>query len=299
MRRILRIWPLFYLILIMGYWIVPTYFPSLYPSSDFKRNSLGGVFLNMFFLTNVTFILKFTPLFIHTIWSIGVEEQFYIFWPWLSMKNNQRFKSLILFVICIIPILKITFLVLSRFIHLSVFEDIYHIICVSKFDSMALGGLFALLYFEKKLSIFKFEMNCEFFYKRSIQRISYLIFVGYFLILMFVDSRFGHLYPFFSFVTGIILMNLSTNKNTIISLENKFLSSIGQISYGIYLWHMPIIFMFYNYMHAHGTFQAYSSLSFFIHPIIMICVCIISYVSYYYFEVKFLKLKKRFAKILT
>jgi peptidoglycan/LPS O-acetylase OafA/YrhL len=253
----------------------------------------------MFFLTNVTFILKFTPLFIHTIWSIGVEEQFYIFWPWLSMKNNQRFKNLILFVIMIVPFLKVLFLLLARVLNLSVFEDIYHIICVSKFDAMALGGLFALLYFEKKLTIFKFTMHCQFFYKSSVQIISYIAFLAYFLMLMFIDSRLGHFYPIFSFVTGIILMNLSTNKDTIISLENKILSSIGQVSYGVYLWHMPIIFMFYNYMHVHGTFQTYSSLSFFIHPIIMICVCAISYFSYYYFEVKFLKLKKRFAKILT
>jgi peptidoglycan/LPS O-acetylase OafA/YrhL len=79
MRRVLRIWPLYYLVLIIGLLLMPVaikilnhgYTPPL---------SLGkaGLLFNIFLPNLVTSIWKvgyLTPL-----WSIGVEEQFYFFW---------------------------------------------------------------------------------------------------------------------------------------------------------------------------------------------------------------------------
>lgn len=89
-RRILRIWPLYFLILFIAYVVIPYFIPEDH-LIEMDRRSLKSFLMNVFFLTNFTLILKLTPLIIRVIWSIGIEEQFYIFWPWLiKMKEKKK-----------------------------------------------------------------------------------------------------------------------------------------------------------------------------------------------------------------
>ncbi len=98
-RRILRIWPLYFLVLIFGYFVVPIIMPDYYQSSP-TFFTLKGFFLNAFFLTGVTYVLKLTPIIISIIWSIGIEEQFYIFWPWIIKSNTKRAVQLLFRFLC-------------------------------------------------------------------------------------------------------------------------------------------------------------------------------------------------------
>jgi len=75
MRRILRIWPLYYIYLIVA---LVTLIVIGIP--------INGTSLleYIFFASNIPFIYaRPIPLLEHY-WSLGVEEQFYLFWPWIE-----------------------------------------------------------------------------------------------------------------------------------------------------------------------------------------------------------------------
>ncbi|MBC8112643.1 MAG: acyltransferase, partial [Verrucomicrobia bacterium] len=68
-RRILRIFPLFYLVLFLGYFVMPNFYEE-----NPQSLSIQSFLLNAFFLTNVAFIKDLTPVGVSQLWSIGVEE---------------------------------------------------------------------------------------------------------------------------------------------------------------------------------------------------------------------------------
>ncbi|MDP1800300.1 MAG: acyltransferase, partial [Bacteroidota bacterium] len=84
-RRVLRIWPLYFLIVILGFFVLP-HFHFMEISFFAKYNAHLSVFNLVLFLVmlpNLAFAI-FKPLpHIGQLWSIGVEEQFYLLWPWV------------------------------------------------------------------------------------------------------------------------------------------------------------------------------------------------------------------------
>ncbi len=81
-RRILRIWPLYFLILLIGWLLQPL-------APDF-RMPRWEVVSGLFFFLNWEFALRgwrWNPIFI--LWTISCEEQFYLLWP-LLMKLLRR-----------------------------------------------------------------------------------------------------------------------------------------------------------------------------------------------------------------
>ena len=101
---------------------------------------------------------------------------------------------------------------------------------------------------------------------------------------------------FSSFILDFIflwmILNLSLNKNHIFNFNNSILNFLGNISYGIYMYHMLVIFLvvllFSNFLNTISGI--YSTLLFYF--ITTILVLFVSYMSKILFEDKFLKLKK-------
>ncbi len=88
----------------------------------------------------------------------------------------------------------------------------------------------------------------------------------------------------------VIILNIATNPNTLISLENKILNFIGRLSYGIYMYHMIIIYLLsYIFQYYELKFNYYA-----IQILVLIITFIVSKFSYKYIESWFLVLKYRF-----
>lgn len=79
-RRILRIWPLYFLLVFLGFVILPNIDFCFFPGS-FKQNYLSNLFLYVFMFPNLAFSSNPPVAHIGQLWSIGAEEQFYLFWP--------------------------------------------------------------------------------------------------------------------------------------------------------------------------------------------------------------------------
>jgi len=82
-RRFFRIWPLYYLIMILGIFILPKAFNTFVFNAD--------IFKNLFFLNN----FDKSGIEISNIgiaWSVAIEEQFYLFWPiiFILFKNKKH-----------------------------------------------------------------------------------------------------------------------------------------------------------------------------------------------------------------
>ncbi|MEN9326840.1 MAG: hypothetical protein RI943_1261, partial [Bacteroidota bacterium] len=78
LNRIYRIFPLYYLVLIFGFIHYQIILPKLGFQFENSYNILEGILLSVTFFSNI--FLTYSPGgIIEILWSIGIEEQFYIF----------------------------------------------------------------------------------------------------------------------------------------------------------------------------------------------------------------------------
>lgn len=265
LRRVLRIWPLFFTVLLISILIVP-YFGAkpvenwwLYPSFLSNFDALSGAVANP--MARIT-------------WSVSIEEQFYLLWPLLFfIKGTVRLLSAIFLVVL--------GSVIFQFIHLDN-QPVFYFHTLSNFFFLSAGGLMGLLSFVPAVSL------SDRFAKLGL-RPTVLIYAGCFALFLFYDS----LYELNKLMTNI----LAALVFSFVILQQSFghhlemhrlkpLSFLGKYTYGIYLLHPIMIFV----------------VSFFPFPedipyIKWKCICVFALsiltamLSYHYMERHFLKLK--------
>lgn len=163
------------------------------------------------------------------LWSLGIEEQFYIIWPlliWMAWRLRLNLYALIIFVGLVSFGLNITW------IEKDAINTFYS--PQSRFWELLAGSLLALLTCNQKITIKK---NWSNFYSFGG---TLCIILGFLLI----DKKSSFpgtwaLLPVFGAV--LIIMsgaNAWINKNI---LSNKILIWFGLISFPLYLWHWPLL----------------------------------------------------------
>lgn len=275
-RRILRIWPIYYLVIIVAILLLSFNIISSH------SNAITGIALYSLLLSNVGYAFGYHITPITPLWSVGVEEQFYAFWPLLLNKSKNIFMALII-VIIIYLLLKVG---------LRFFENgpWYSLITNTAFDSMAIGGLVASLVFYKSRLL-------SYLYNPLLQILCWL-FLG--ISVFYKPIHFLSLFDseMHSVIYAIIIVNVSTNEKSLISLENNVFNFIGKISYGMYVYHMLIIVLlsYYFKIHLHAI-PSHTTQYVVVYTVIIGVTIIVSYLSYNYFESFFLKLKTSFSKV--
>lgn len=281
-RRILRIWPLYYFIIIIGLFVLPNV-PFMHMagySESVKDNFFEKSILFGFFLPNVAIVTFPIVPFISHSWSVGVEEQFYLLWPLLLKKFKNIFKVLI-GVIVFYFLIRISLLVWVHY-----HPDDKLIVKVSSFwksfsiDCMAIGGLGAAILYNKK------EKWLAALFNKYLQVAIYII-VLTLMIIGFHAPTIIH-YEFYGVLFGILILNLAGNPNSIINLENKVLNYLGKISYGLYMYHFIAIVIILKLL----TFYSIS------HPAVIYICCLLlttifAVLSYHFIEIRFIKAKKK------
>jgi peptidoglycan/LPS O-acetylase OafA/YrhL len=162
---------------------------------------------------------------------------------------------------------------------------VYKFFNVTKIDVMTMGAIGAILVYSKSRII-------QIIYRKEVQLISWLILLYSICyepihFYSFIDSELNAVFYL------IIILNVSTNKDTLFSLENKFMNFIGKISYGIYVYHMIIIYLvsftlkILNYQLNHIS----------IFLIILILTTLVATLSYKLIETPFLRMKDKYSII--
>lgn len=300
MRRVLRIFPLYYLLVFIGLIAIPIFLNLIhFPNTQPYDTATGGV-LFLFFLSFVVNALFGSHL-LEPLWSIGVEEYFYLIWAPLF----KFFKDHILKVIVGVILVKsfiVLFFALQKNISPSL-TIIGDILLSLKFELMSIGGLGAYAVFHHRSRV----ENALVF--RPVFQILFLIILT---IRLFASGyltqnttfigeiyRFVFLKPLIGIYTegGLFLwliLNVSVNPKPIFKLNNPILEKLGEISYGIYMYQMLIIFgvvlVFKKFM-----LTLPPSVSFvFFYAVVTLGVVGVAWFSKKYFEDWFLKFKKKF-----
>lgn len=295
MRRALRIWPLYFLTLAIGFILVPAVKMWLNEPFEETANPLYFIFfIGNFYLIEHGFTQS--PI-ISVLWSVSVEEQFYIFWPFLLLIGRFRIKWLFPFLI--------TVFVVSTFYLFGKSENgqfilWYHTLFL--LGDIAMGALFAFISFRetnREKSIFSWLENLS---KNQIA----FVYILFWICLIFYKPIFeNNILPgavnlviekvVFALLLAFFIFEQNFCKNSWIKFGKlKLFSFLGLISYGLFCFHEIGILIggrvlkLLNLQDSVGWFL-------FIKPATALIIIIpAAYLSYFYFEIKFLKLKKYF-----
>ena len=285
-RRILRIWPLYYLIVALGFFVIPhlDFFQVPIYSSD-MGDSLHRLLLFVGLAANVAFVYLPTVPFANVLWSVAVEEQFYLFWP-----HVVRIKRYLLWIM---------FLLLGGYLALkfyagSVDRQFELLVIRTRFSAMIIGGIGAYLVFNQKAVI-------QFLYHRGVQGVLLLLFVCMGLDWIEYHSLAWMQDELISLVVCGLILNIASNPSTLISLENGLFAYLGKLSYGLYVYHLFAVVLVLKGLpvivdlQALPTWMGYSLTL----GMILILTIGISHLSYRYFESYFLRKKVRYSAVLS
>lgn len=295
-RRILRIWPLYFLIVILALLVlpnIPIFVVPGYDRAEIYSDLPGKIFLYLFFLPNLVSPLFGVVPYASLTWSIGTEEQFYLTWPVL-LKNIRKYRLVLMFLIVLGYLFVARALYSSRTDFLPFKYELSAFWSTFNIDCMAIGGFFALL-LHAKSSFLKVFQNKYLFYFALVFT-SVLLYRGvYFPILMVNEIKFEYLYKeFYALWFGIIILNFASNREILISLESRILRYLGKISYGLYMYHPICIAL----VLASALFLRQTS-DWVLYPLSLLSTILIAGLSYKYFESAFLKFKRKFTIVAS
>lgn len=282
MRRILRIWPLYYFLVLIG---LVVNWPDAKP-----------FVLSIFFLPNLAFTMQLIPAIFDPIWSIGTEEQFYIFHPhfFRFKTTRQIFNALLIFLVVFLAGVQ----VIRHFQYKSDWLGaLAQLTYYMRFDNMMLGALVAVIFYNTKYKDFKFRLQGLFDlvfnkYVQIILSVVLLVTIYFYVTYNFPEGDF-----LIAGLSALLIVNLCQAETSIYTLSNKKLMFVGEVSYGIYLLHKFPVHLVQWFVKNHMPAMNLVVENLFIYVVSFALAIALAAVSYFSLEKYFLNLKKRFAKI--
>ena len=290
-RRVLRIFPLYYMSLLLIFSILPQIINFSEQSIFLKEHQIWlWTYLSNF--PTIAGIWNRSDQFaLGHFWSLSVEEHFYLLWPFIIYLTDIKKLKLICKIIIIISLIAgvSSSLIMNDSNFLS-----WTTITFS--GALALGALLAI-YKKEHGSLVKLS---------KISRYWLLVFGILFLIIGFIPRRYNpdlrsilaHEVSWF-FYAGLIVYIINLNFTNFIYrvFTNKLLLFFGKISYGIYVYHGILMPLFEKNLNVELMSEGIGSpiLALIVYYLVIIgALLLISWISWVLIENQILKLKSYF-----
>ena len=286
-RRALRIWPLYFLVLFIGFVLIPLGMELIgEPYEEIGNPWYFILFVGNFFLIDQGW--THSPI-ISVLWSVSVEEQFYIFWPFLLIIFRKSEKWLFILLLLIFLITTISYFGTGINIW---FHTLFLL------GDICLGAIFAFI---------SFNRNWGFETLKSMKKGSIIAIYGlFFLSLIFYHTLFDNQIlhgainlviekMFFAVILSFLIFEQNFCENSFFEFGNlKVLSYLGVISYGLFCFHEIGLLIGNRVLSALSVGDNIWALLG-LKPLIAFLVILpISHLSWNYFEKPFLGLKRHF-----
>lgn len=286
-RRIVRIFPLYYFILLLCLVIIPLFLPDLFgPGFEYYINYQPWFW---FYMQNWLYSKTGFPdnqTLVH-LWSLAVEEQFYIFWPLIV----RIFNTKKLFAVCLIIIVFSLFFRFYIGAEVGLVHPFKYMATFSRMDALIIGAVIAILIRKRPFWLEKYTIPAFI--------ISLLILAGTMLYLKAIlFLRLAPVYTFIDILSGCLLIFMLNKQKFFIlrPLYNPVFSFLGKYSYGLYVYHF-ILYNVFEYNVLPGLMAVFEKkeTALLLNGAIVFAISLpISVLSYKYLEKPFLKLKKYF-----
>jgi len=299
-RRFLRIFPLYFSYLFIL--SIAIKFNNWIPSETLKgelfqhvQPQLSYAYFYVYDFFHVSSEFQ-TTRFLSHLWSLSVEEQFYIFWPLILFFTPKEKITIILG-----PLLRtLIYLMYSNHLLFAPSDDPYTAVYVLPFshvDAFAMGGYiscFQIPNSRKQLMVLSFIIPLlgyisQYFTAGVIQFDS----LGYEFAL-FTGYKFIWGYSILNYFFALLIYAVSQTKLLTNILEHFIFRYIGRISYGLYVYHYPVLGLFIMLQPLYWD-QAHQLMlgDIRVYFIILIITIIIASISFYLFEKPINNLKDR------
>lgn len=285
LRRILRIWPLYYTVVFAGLFLLPEF--DWFHVPEWSNGNEQGFWLKValytFMLPNTVMPLFYPFPAVAQTWSIGVEEQFYLVWPHL-FQFNKKIIYAFLSVIAIMMCAREAFVLLNDANPNGIYPYLWHFADDLKFGSMAIGAIGAwLITYDKRRAL-------NFLYSPVVLIAATALMLWRVCIMQFMFAE----QELFSIGFLIIILNVATNPRSLFKLRYRWMNAVGKISFGLYMYHIAVI-TFVIHLALKLMSLEYLSRETFSPFVYVTSVCLtlaIAKASYEWLEKPFLKLKR-------
>lgn len=288
-RRILRIWPLYFAVCAFGcafYWYI---LPRMGISFSVEYPRWLAVLLYTLFLPNIMSMVYHVGGILQVAWSIGVEEQYYLMWPPLFRRFYRSLPWLL-------GILFVSFSGLYTICTLELFpgpEELGKVLSSLQFHYMALGGLAAwwLYWYPDQVR------NHWLFRSRTVQFFGFTAILGYFIFFERTNLRDAIMVIPLGLLFTWLLLTVAWVRSGFIrsGTIGRLLEKGGEISYGVYFLHMIVVYpaaMLFKFLSKWGMPDLLFIVAYYF--VVFGGTIIAALLSYHLFEAPISRLRKNF-----
>ncbi|MGW7975451.1 acetyltransferase [Staphylococcus xylosus] len=283
LRRIKRLIPAM-LVLVMVITVASLIFKPA-EIVNIKQDAFAAIFYvsNWWYIaTDVNYFEHFAFMPLKHLWSLAIEEQFYIIFPivfilLLLTIKKYRNVTLVLWIISLVSLLTMIIIGQAQTGHSRVYFG-----TDTRLQTMLLGVIFAFVW-----PPFKLKKNPNYILRTIIDSIG-IIGIALLLMLFFkVNENSDWIYNGgFYLISGltlfVIISAVHPSGYFAKILGNPLFIYIGKRSYSLYLWHFPVISFIHSY-YVDGQLPAY------VYVIDIILTIVLAEMSYRYIETPFRK----------
>lgn len=272
MRRVLRIWPLYFLMILAGFVVLPVLSSKLQTAVTLPPLGYYLIFASNFYNVPHVFFLMF-------LWSIAVEEQLYLMFALV-----YKFFIFHLKTICVGMLTAyLIFIVMASKFDWNVYTN-----TINYLPNFAAGALLALLFTTNSLNKITLLSSAAIV---SIYATTFLLIV---LSINLTSGIFSQLISklLMCFFFAFAIVEQLHLKNSPLKLDRfSILTWLGKRTYGLYCYH-GIVFTLYTFVPAHFKTGVANQLIAYVAT--MLLTFLLAAISYRFFESPFLLLKKKF-----